>query len=98
MVGRRPRVGRPGLSDPLPARVATASGPRADQAGLLLRGFGAYALARQNVGRQHHAVLLASAGDAGQAIAAIDELLDGQFEIAYDRNSRDRPGGLSYIL
>ena len=56
--------------------------PRADQTRLLLRNFDADALARQDVRRQNDAVLRAGPGEASEAIAAIDQLLDRQFEIA----------------
>ena len=66
--------------------------PRANQARLLLRNFGADALAGQNVRRQNDAALLASPRKASEAIATVDQLLDRQFEIAYDRDLTPQTG------
>jgi len=73
-------------------RVEHFQGSRADQTRLLLGRFGPNALARQDVWRQNDSALPASRGKASQAIATIHQLLDRQFEIAYDRDLLPFPG------
>lgn len=69
------------------------------EAGLLLHDFGAHALARQDVGHQNDTALRTGPGNACQAFTAVDQLLDRNLEIAYDRDySADGPRGQSYFL